>query len=173
MPWTAPPVDRRDLPRAGSERLLLQDWLDFHRQTLLAKCAGLGRAQLVARPVPPSTLSLLGLVRHMADVERWWFRYRAAGESLELRFSSKGNPDGDFDDVDSADPEADFAAFAEEVAAADAAAARLSLDDTFTSERPDARLSLRWVYLHMIEEYARHNGHADLLRERVDGVVGY
>lgn len=172
MTWTAPAVERRDELGAFGERAMLDGWLDFHRETLLMKCAGLDTDQLRRRSVEPSSLSLLGLVRHMAEVERWWFRRRFDGQSLDSRFCSEASPDGDFDDVDSADPEADFAAFAEEVAAARDAASGRDLDETFVHPRSGQELNLRWVFVHMIEEYARHNGHADLLRERIDGVVG-
>ena len=124
------------------------------------------------RPVTPSTLSLLGLVRHMAEVERGWFRRRLGGQGdLGRLYCSDEFPDGDFDLADPAGAEADFGAFAAECAAADDAARDRSLDETFLSRRGD-RLDLRWVYLHMIEEYARHNGHADLIRELIDGVTG-
>lgn len=151
---------------------MLDAWLDYHRQTLLMKCAGLTAEQLRLRSVEPSSLSLLGLVRHMAEVERWWFRRNVAGEQLEPLYCPEGNRDGDFDDVDTADPEADFATFAAEVELARKAAASRSLDDTFRHPRRGVDMSVRWVYVHMIEEYARHNGHADLLRERIDGVTG-
>jgi uncharacterized protein DUF664 len=87
-------------------------------------------------------------------------------------YSGEGNWDGDFDDVDDADAEADLTAFRREVEAAREVAAAYALDDTFFHPRLDKHLDVRWVYLHMIEEYARHNGHADLLRERIDGATG-
>jgi hypothetical protein len=109
----------------------------------------------------------------MAEVERAWFRIRFAGQGdLGLLYCSDEFPDGDFDLTDAAEAERDFAAFAAECAAADAAAAGRSLDDTFRSPRDGRPMDLRWIYLHMIEEYARHNGHADLLRELTDGVTG-
>jgi hypothetical protein len=169
--WTAPPVDRRPEPEILDERAGLEAWLDYHRDTLLMKCAGLTPDQLGERAVPPSTLSLLGLVRHLAEVERSWFRRRLAGEDIAYLYVSDDNEDGDFDDVDTADPAADFATYAAEVEQARAVAAGRPLDQTF-SRRGGDRRDLRWVYLHMIEEYARHNGHADLLRERIDGVIG-
>jgi uncharacterized damage-inducible protein DinB len=159
------------MPRAAAEREALEGWLDFHRETLLMKCAGLTAEQLRLRTVPPSTMSLLGLLRHMAEVERGWFRISVAGEPEVYLYGSEENLDGDFDDVDSADAAADFAVFEQEVAAARAAVSGRSLDDTFLSRRGKT-LDVRWVYLHMIEEYARHNGHADLLREVIDGTTG-
>jgi uncharacterized damage-inducible protein DinB len=172
MTWTAPEITRTDPPNVADERTMLDGWLDYHRETLLFKCAGLTAEQLKLRSAEPSSLSLLGLVRHMAEVERWWFRRRVAGEQITERYCTEASPDGDFDDLDTADAEADFAAFAAEVELARKVAAGRSLDDTFYHPRREAELSLRWVYVHMIEEYARHNGHADLIRERIDGTTG-
>jgi uncharacterized damage-inducible protein DinB len=173
MNWIAPLPERVDAAPAGDERTSLETWLDYHRQTLLLKCAGLTPEQLALRAVEPSALSLLGLVRHMAEVERSWFRQRVAGEQIDdLYCDVDTNPDGDFDDVDAAHAERDFGIFAHEVAAARATTAGRSLDDTFFHTKRQVDLNLRWVYLHLIEEYARHNGHADLLRERIDGATG-
>jgi uncharacterized damage-inducible protein DinB len=151
---------------------MLQGWLDWHRDTLLYKCAGLTAEQLKRPSAEPSNLTLLGLVRHMTDVERAWFRRRVAGEEIESIYSGPDNVDGDFDDVAGADAEADFATFRAELAACDAAVAVHPLDGTFIHPRSQREISVRWVYVHMIEEYARHNGHADLIRERIDGVTG-
>jgi uncharacterized damage-inducible protein DinB len=171
MTWIAPEVTRVTEPHSGDERAMLEGWLDWHRQTLLSKCAGLTGEQLATRSVEPSTLSLLGLVRHMAEVERGWFRTNAAGEQLPPIFYSDDNQDGDFDDGTAASAEADFAVYHAEVELARKTAATLPLEHTFaTARRPE--ISMRWVFLHMIEEYARHNGHADLLRQRIDGATG-
>jgi uncharacterized damage-inducible protein DinB len=172
MTWTAPPITRQRTPFVTGERQLLEAWLDFHRQTLLGKCSGLTAEQLRQRSAPPSTMSLLGLVRHMADVERGWFRRRIAGEDIGFLYSSEADPDGEFDNVEDANAEHDFAAYSREVELARRAAAGRELDETFHHQRLDVEMSVRWVYLHMIEEYARHNGHADLLRERIDGATG-
>ncbi len=172
MSWTAPQADRKHVPPVAGERQMLDAWLDFHRQTLLAKCAGLTADQLRQRAAPPSGLSLLGLVRHMAEVERGWFRRRVNGEDAGFLFSSEEDPDGEFDNVDKADAERDFATYLAEVEAARRAAAGHDLDETFYHVRREVDMSVRWAYLHMIEEYARHNGHADLLRERIDGATG-
>lgn len=150
---------------------MLQSWLDFHRQTLLAKCSGLDSAQLKRRAVAPSTLSLHGLVRHMAEVERGWLRITAAGQRLEYLYCSEANPNGDFDDIDAADPADDFGVYHREMQLADAGVAELPLDHPCRTPA-GTEFSLRWVYLHLIEEYARHNGHADLLREQIDGRTG-
>jgi Protein of unknown function (DUF664) len=171
--WQAPEVARTEPLLVADERTALAGWLDYHRATLLWKCAGLTGDQLVVRPIQPSSLSLLGLVRHMAEVERGWFRRRFSGQpDLALIYSSDDFPDGDFDLTDPASAEADFAAFAAECAAANDAARGHSLDEAFTHGRTGDTFDLRWVYIHMIEEYARHNGHADLIREFIDGVTG-
>jgi uncharacterized damage-inducible protein DinB len=168
--WKAPEVTRIDDLTSAPERKALESWLTWHRSTLLFKCQGLTGEQLAERSVPPSTLSLLGLVRHMAHVERGWFRIRFGEQDLELLWGKQQNRDADFDDVDPAQAEADFATFRAECELADTAAREHDLDETF--EIRGETLDLRWIYIHLIEEYARHNGHADLLRERIDGVTG-
>ena len=170
--WTAPAVDRTESPNVALERTAAEALLDYFRETLLWKCAGLSADQLKQRSVSPSSMSLLGLVRHMAEVERVWFRTRIAGEDLGPIYCSEARPDGDFDDVDAADAEADFATYQREVDAARAVLAARSFDDTFTLTRPEATIDVRALVLHMIEEYARHCGHADLIRECVDGATG-
>ncbi len=166
--------DRIYPPFVADERTMLDAWLDFQRATLLAKCEGLDGAQLRTRSVPPASLSLLGLVRHMSEVERSWFRRTLAGENAPPMYYSPDNEDGDFDDVDQADVAADFVAFRAEVDACRAVAATYADLDTIAAvkRRGVHAVSLRWIYVHMIEEYARHNGHADLLRERIDGRTG-
>ena len=171
MTWIAPaPPPDVDGPLAATERQMLEAYLASERATLRAICAGLDGAQLALRSSPPSTLSLLGIVRHLAKVERTWFRQRVAGEAIEPMYAADRGKDADFDDTDASGAESDFARFDEEIRQADAAVAAVSLDRTFML-RGETR-SLRMVYLHMIAEYARHNGHADLLREGIDGVTG-
>jgi hypothetical protein len=172
MTWTAPDVDRVPSPALGDERTSLQGWLDFHRQTLLGKCAGLTHEQLAMRSVAPSRLSLLGLVRHMAEVECWWFRSNLLGTDEHGFFGPDDNLEGDFEDLDSTPASEVFAVFARECALADAAASDFPLEHRFVSRMSGRELDLRWMYLHMIEEYARHNGHADLIREQLDGTTG-
>jgi hypothetical protein len=108
----------------------------------------------------------------MAEVERAWFRRRAAGIDVDQLYCSDDNEDGDFDDIADADAEQDFATFRAECDLARAAVADLPLEHLFHHPKRGYDMSLRWIYVHMIEEYARHNGHADLLRERIDGVTG-
>ncbi|MFC5888986.1 DinB family protein [Kitasatospora sp. CM 4170] len=165
---------RIDPPMTADEPAMLTAWLDYHRATLALKCEGLTDEQLKLRSVPPSTLSLLGLVRHMAEVERYWFRTVLAGEDTGPNglYWTREDPDGDFDNVDGADAAADFAAWRAEVAAARAASEGLPLETVAKRDRRGEQVTLRWILVHMVEEYARHNGHADLLRELVDGVTG-
>jgi uncharacterized damage-inducible protein DinB len=160
-------------PAVGDERTMLADVLAAQRATLELKCTGLN-AELALRSVEPSTLSLLGLVRHLADVERRWFRAVLAGQDGPSRFSSAENPDGDFDGAvpDSAVIAGAWQAWREEVAFADAYVAEAPHLDVEGHDAWRGQVSLRWVLIHMIEEYARHNGHADLLRERIDGARG-
>ena len=156
------------VPFVADERTMLVAWLEYHRATLLVKCEGLSPEELASRSVPPSELSLLGLVRHMAEVERNWFERVLLGLDLPARFGGD-DPDADFFGADAAHAADDLSTFAstcDESRAITAAAA--SLDDVDRG----GGISLRWILVHMIEEYARHNGHADLLRERIDGARG-
>ena len=171
MTWTAPDVARIDEPFNGDERAMLEGLLEWQRATLLNKCAGLTGEQLVLRSAPPSNLSLLGLIRHLTDVERNWFRRRFAGESIDPLYNSADTPDLDFNGLDPARAEAEYAALVAESEACRRAIAALPLEHTYPHPRFGS-MSLRWGILHMIEEYARHNGHADLIRESVDGSTG-
>ncbi|MFE7266986.1 DUF664 domain-containing protein [Streptomyces sp. NPDC057592] len=160
-------------PATGGERPMLTAVLDAQRATLELKCSALG-PELAMRSVSPSSLSLLGLVRHLADVERRWFRAVLAGHDVELQFSSADAPEGDFDGAVPA-PEvvaASWRAWRDEVAFAREFAAEAPHLDIQGRDSWRGAVSLRWVLIHMIEEYARHNGHADLIRERIDGAVG-
>ena len=163
---TAP--DRKDPACVGDERTMLADYLDYYRATFEAKCRGLASDQLDVRSVPPSSLSLHGLVRHLAGCERWWFRQQFAG--LDLPDLYEG--DDDFDALDGDANEA-LALWRAECAASRAIVdAAPSLDATGTRRSTGEPISLRWVMLRMITEYARHDGHADLLRELIDGATG-
>jgi uncharacterized damage-inducible protein DinB len=167
------PDPRTDPPGRGDERAVLTGFLTYQRDTLELKCRGLGPEELARRAVEPSALSLLGLVRHLADVERSWFRRVIAGQDAPPIFYTPDALNDDFDGAAAEQALADeaWARWREEVAFADEVTAATSLDATGTTRRGD-EVSLRWVLTHMIEEYARHNGHADLLRERIDGQVG-
>jgi uncharacterized damage-inducible protein DinB len=154
------------------ERAMLEGWLEFHRVTLVMKCEGLDDVDRKARPVPTSLLSLHGLLRHMAEVERNWFRRVLAGQwEAPPIWYDPAIDDSELVPLNDADWEADLAAWHAECDHSRAAAAEREIDDTGI-HRGEA-CSLRWIYTHMIEEYARHNGHADLIRELVDGGVGY
>ncbi|GAB3655375.1 DinB family protein [Glycomyces tarimensis] len=171
MDWIAPDTERRRPTLLADERAMLESFLDFHRDTLLVKCSGLTEAQLKHPSAEPSALTLLGLVRHMTDVEYWWFCDNFDGQTDYPHYRSEKNYDACFDEAASADPDEAFERYRAAVAAARDTAAPRHLDDTFT--HPSGKTaSLRWIYLHMIEEYARHNGHADLIRERIDGATG-
>ncbi|WP_327688017.1 DinB family protein [Streptomyces tubercidicus] len=163
-------------PPHADERAMLESWLEFHRATLPLKCAGLDDQQARLASVAPSTMTLLGLVQHLAEVERNWFQRVFAGLDVPpVHEAEKGNGFTLAPDRGIAEALADWRA---EVARSRELIATASLDDTGTlSEREagfvgDQRVSLRWILVHLIEEYARHNGHADLLRERIDGVTG-
>jgi uncharacterized damage-inducible protein DinB len=166
----APEVARSSPGYLLGEREMLDGWLDYHRATLLWKCGGLTDDQLRERSCPPSTLSLLGLVRHMTDVENGWFSALLSEEGYRPRYSTNDDPDGDFDSLDNAPPDEVFAAYLDQCDRSRRLANGIPLDQTLPG--PTKTYSLRWVYTHMVEEYARHNGHADLLRERIDGAVG-
>jgi uncharacterized damage-inducible protein DinB len=169
--WTAPEVERPDGSLTAPERELLQGYLDFYRATLLFKCAGLTASQLAERPSPPSNLSLLGLIRHLTKVERIWFRiHLASGEPAEPVFPLELGKDADFELIEAADAQAAYDGLIEEWKLSDEAAAGRSLDDRFTFKGTES--TLRMIYIHLIGEYARHCGHADLLREQLDGTTG-
>jgi hypothetical protein len=127
--------------------------------------------QLVVRSCPPSRLSLLGLVRHVTDVERTWLRRRFGGEAVGSVYARPGHPDAAFDGVDAGRAERDLARLVEEWQAARRAVEALPLDHVYVSERWGP-MQLRWALHHLTSEYDRHNGHADLLRERIDGRTG-
>ncbi|MCX4573573.1 DinB family protein [Streptomyces sp. NBC_01571] len=158
----------------AGERAMLEGWLDHHRQTLEAKCEGLDDAQLRTASVKPSELSLLGLVRHMAEVERSWFRRVLVADDAGPIYYSDEDRDGEFHLTEADTWDEAYATWQAEIAVARVNAARFALDDTTEgrSRFTEAPLNLRWIYTHMIEEYARHNGHADLIRERIDGTTG-
>lgn len=170
-PYTDPRTE--PLPRSD-ERTTLTDFLNWHRQTLELKCAGLSPEQLARRAVEPSAISLLGLVRHMADVEHYWFRELLAGQDVPPRFHSAADPDGDFEGAQgtAGAVEEAWRAWREAVDFSDAFVESAPDLDVTGNDRRRGTISLRWVMVHMIEEYARHNGHADFLRERIDGATG-
>jgi len=156
------PATRRTEPARGTgdERELLDGWLEYYRAAALDKCAGLSAEQLASPSCPPSPLSLIGLVRHLTEMERA-YAHRIADPATPLLYCTEGSPDGDFEDIETADVDADLETFSEHCVRSREIMADLPLDG-----------SLRWNYLYLIKEYARHLGHADLLRERIDGAIG-
>jgi uncharacterized damage-inducible protein DinB len=164
---------RRTVPAyVLADRAMLEAWLDFHRVTLLLKCEGLDDAARKARPVPTSMLSLHGVVRHMVDVERNWFtRVLLSAPDTPFIWFDPDVEDSELVPLDDADWEADLAAWHAECEQSRANATGKDL--SYTGTMRGEPVSLRWIYTHMIEEYARHNGHADLIRELVDGAVGW
>jgi uncharacterized damage-inducible protein DinB len=166
--WISPePPDDPPSLDVGEIRPILQGYLDHHRLTLLRICAGLTAPELALRPVSPSNLSLLGLVRHMTKVERTWLRIRAAGEDIAPLYPTA---DEDFEDIDPATAEQAVSDLPLEWAACDAAVAPVSLEHCVEVRGETG--SLASIYIHLIEEWARHNGHADLIRQAIDGAAG-
>ena len=164
--WTTP--ERREPPHDPvDERTALEDRLEYHRTTLLVKCGGLTSHQLVHQPVPPSDLSLLGLVRHLSGVEAWFHAYDGLPHHLFFWNYVPGAGNG-FTGVSADRADDDLASYLASVERWRRAVRGRALDEVVPGEHD----TLRWIYLHMIEEYARHNGHADFLRERIDGATG-
>jgi uncharacterized damage-inducible protein DinB len=170
MTWTSPfPDPVVDGPTTGRERAILEGMLDWQRRTFLNVCAGLDADQLAARPVRSTGLSLLGLARHLAKVERVWFRKRVAGEDVPHLYDFESHDDTDFRVIDPADAEQALSLLVSEQRAAARSVGGIDLDHEIAVH--GSAMSLRMVHVHVIGEYARHNGHADLLREAIDGVT--
>jgi uncharacterized damage-inducible protein DinB len=170
MAWTVPTPSPADGPLTGDDRPILEGFLGWQRATLLNICAGLTGEQLATRPIGSSSLSLLGLIRHLAKVERIWFSEHAAGLRVEPMYDPSRGKAADFDDAQAAEAEADVARLQAEWRRSDEAVASMDFAGTF--DVGGETYSLRMVYVQMIYEYSRHNGHADLLRESIDGVTG-
>ncbi len=166
---------RTDGPMTGDERVVLDHWLDLYRETVLLKIAGLDADQLARRAVPPSSMSLIGVVRHLTEVEAYWLRVVLLDEQdVPDYYCTPASPDGDFDDIDPAAAAADVAAYRAELVTTRAnTAAWTDLDTPVRGLRRGNPVNLRWILTHLIEEYARHLGHMDLLREAIDGRTGY
>ena len=172
------PAARVDPPETADELTMLRAYLDYHRETFRWKATGLSREQL-ATPHPPSTLTLAGLTKHLALQEDWWLGVVLTGREhcapfVGVDFDS--DPEWEFRTATSDAPEELVALWERTIAASDAAiAAAPDGVDTVSAKRSTSTgkgSSLRWILLHMVEEYARHNGHADLIRERIDGATG-
>ena len=166
-----PAVTRPEPPFVGDDRTMLPVWLDYQRATLLWKCELLEGDALVRRSVPPSPISLLGIVRHMSFVEWHWFERVFAATGTPQPFSTDEDEDVDWNDLDPARAMEDIERFERQCDVSRRIIAETpSMDQLAANARDD--VSLRWIMVHMIEEYARHNGHADLMRELIDGAVG-
>jgi uncharacterized damage-inducible protein DinB len=165
-------VVRPQPPETGDERTMLAVWLDYQRATLLWKCERLEGEDLVRQSVPPSSLSLLGIVRHMDLVEWNWFDHIFAGSSNPPPMSTDEDRDADFNELEPQQAMADIEHFQDRCDRSRSIAAAADSLDTQAASTRHGTFSLRWIMIHMIEEYARHNGHADLLREQIDGAVG-
>lgn len=164
--------DRPRIPRVADEREALAAYLEYYRATVEMKCRGLTSEQARTRSMPPSTMSLHGLVRHLAGVERWWFQQNFERRDVPFLFVSAENPDLDFDPPANADFTADLEAWRAECAVSREIVGAHDLDDTARPLDWYEDIDLRWLVLRMITEYARHCGHADLLREGIDGRTG-
>ena len=169
-------IDAAERPKApdhGDEHAQLTGWLDFYRATLLNKCAGLDLDALTRRPVAASTLTLLGLLRHMTRVEQVWFESTFANFAAASYYEVDTDPDADFNDLASHSLEQVVANFHAACARSRQLSNGRDLGAMAAALRRGREVDLRWIHLHMIEEYARHCGHADLLRELIDGSTGY
>lgn len=164
--------DRPRIPRVAAEREALAAYLDYYRATVELKCRGLTAEQARTQSVPPSALSLHGLIRHLAGVERWWFQQNFERRDVPFLFFTPDNPDLDFDPPSDADFAADLEVWRAECATSREIVAAHHLDDTARPLDWQEDVDLRWLVLRMISEYAQHCGHADLLRERIDGRTG-
>lgn len=164
---TQPRSDAAD----GDPRDVLLGWLRFHRQAISDNCDGLTREQLVLAAVPPSKLTLLGLVRHLTEMERVYAVYALGGGELEFVYGpyQDGGPEGDFDDLTPAHVDLSMERWRAECDLADRAIAATGALDAFGLGN---RRSLAWNLAKLLQEYARHNGHADLIREAIDGATG-
>ncbi|WP_329617279.1 DinB family protein [Streptomyces brevispora] len=166
-------IERPMPPLNADERTTLESWLDFYRATVAVKCDGLADEQVRRASVPPSSLTLLGLVQHLAEVERNWFRRVLAAEDAPPIHGAPAGPggqDGGFEISADASFAQALATWQGEITVSRANCAVRTLEDT--APFMGGEVSMRWIYTHMIGEYARHSGHADLLREGIDGSTG-
>ena len=164
--------DNRAIIYEGDERAQLEAWLAFYRQTLLTKCNGLTTEQMKLRPVTTSDLSLLGLIRHMTFVEQVWFERIFAGKDVIEYYKQPDDRDADFHNLDELSVLEVLANYEHAIEVSNEMTQGQDLATTSTLPWRHRDVDLRWIYLHMIEEYARHCGHADLIRELIDGVTG-
>jgi uncharacterized damage-inducible protein DinB len=165
------PIERTEAPYLADEKEALGAWLDSQRATILWKLEGLDDEQL-RRPMVPSGLTLLGLVKHLTSVEQGWFIHQFANTGEPFLYESEDDPDLDFHVQPDETTDFIVQAYLRECERSRDVLAKASLEDTFEHPRRGT-MSLRWIMIHMIEETARHNGHADIIREQIDGATGY
>jgi hypothetical protein len=163
--------ERYGVPVAGGEKEVLAGFLDHYRETMLAICEGVARGEL-KRPMVPSGTSLLGMIKHLAYVERGWFQEVVAGEKVDYPFDSD-DPDADFRLTPGESAEEIFDLYRRECARSSEILESVSLDDRARGRPRGIEYNVRWIVVHMIEETARHAGHADILREQIDGATGF
>ena len=166
---------RSNGPMTGGERAVLDHWLDLYRETVMLKIAGLTAELLAYRPFPPSSMSLIGVVRHLTEAEAYWLRSVLLDEqNVPDYYATPTNQDGNFDDANATTAAADVAAYEATLSVTRAnAAAWTDLAVPVLGLRQGQQVSLRWILVHLLEEYARHLGHMDIVREQVDGRTGY
>ena len=165
-------MNREDPPYVADERAMLDAWLDWHRATVHEKCAGLAADDAWAAPLPHSPLmTVAGVVSHLVEVERYWFSHVIAGLDVEFG-ATDDDPDGDFRRVGDETLDDVLARYAAQCETSRRVVADMPVDALAARQRHGEPVSLRHVYVHLIQETARHNGHLDAIRELVDGVVG-
>jgi Protein of unknown function (DUF664) len=164
--------NRPRIPRVAAEREALAAYLEYYRATMEMKCRALTPEQARTRSMPPSALSIHGLIRHLAGVERWWFQQNFEHRDVPFLFFTADDPHADFNPPSDADFAADLDAWRAECAVSRDIVAAHDLDDTARPLDWYEDVDLRWLVLRMITEYAQHCGHVDLLREGIDGRTG-
>jgi Protein of unknown function (DUF664) len=165
-------VDRPEPLRNGTDAEMLWSMVDYYRATALVKCQGLDEPQLKLASTPPSNLTLLGILRHLTEVELYWFRQVFLGEDVEAPYSKDDEPDAELLDLDSAPATAVVAAYLAACRGSRLIAGAHQMDELAVRPRKGFTVSLRYLAIHMIDEYARHCGHLDLIREAIDGAIG-
>ncbi|WP_166665276.1 DinB family protein [Kribbella caucasensis] len=162
-------MERAAEPEVDDEVGAVLGWLEFHRDALAAKCEGLTAEQLVTASAPPSTLTLLGLVRHLTEMERDYLTNDLSGENRGRVYVTDDDSEADIENLDASMVDSSMARWQAERAAADAVITRYG---SLSELSPNGRATIRAYLLKVLQEYARHNGHADIIRERIDGSRG-
>ena len=162
-------MERTPEPESVPERELLLGWLSFHRNALAAKCEGMSDKQLIEQSAPPSTLSLLGLVRHLTEMERHYIGHALSGDGRGFDYCTGDDEEADIENLDVSMVAVSQRNWQDQMRESDALIARY---DDLGADGATGWFSVRWSLLKVIQEYARHNGHADIVRERIDGLRG-